>query len=192
MPIFFADLLGLALGAALAWVAAPELARSDGPFVFSRPFTVVLVFATVVWLPIVAYFIAFHDNWSYLYLVPRRQVPSAVDLALVLLAGVTVVVGFSVAAGPLRRHRLGPVLGLILGPGGVTLAALPFAARRLAVSATYAQFHGDFGTEPIGASLLGKGVLLMGTVLVVAVAWTVRSLTRMAADGPSGGEARRR
>jgi hypothetical protein len=183
MPIFFADLLGLALGAALAWVAAPELGRSDGPFLSSRPFTVVLVFATFVWLPIVAYFVAFHGDWSYLYLVPRRQVPSAIDLALVLLAGATVVMGFCVAVGPVRRHRLGPVLGLIVTPGGVTLAALPFTVRRLAVSGTYAQFHGDFGIEPFGASLLGKGVLLMGIVLVSAVAWTVRSLTRMAADG---------
>jgi hypothetical protein len=47
------------------------------------------------------------------------------------------------------------------------------------VSGTYAQFHGDFGTEPIGASLLGKGVLVMGAIVALAVAWTVRSLTHL-------------
>jgi hypothetical protein len=67
----------------------------------------------------------------------------------------------------------------------LAVVALPFAARRLAVSGTYAQFHGDFGTEPIGASLLGRGVLLMAALLGVGIAWTVRSLARMAADARS-------
>jgi hypothetical protein len=58
-------------------------------------------------------------------------------------------------------------------------------ARRLAVSGTYAQFHGDFGTQPIGTSPLGQGVLVMGAILVLAVAWTARSLARMAAESRS-------
>jgi hypothetical protein len=54
--------------------------------------------------------------------------------------------------------------------------------HRLAVSGTYAQFHGQFGTEPIGASTLGKGVLLMGSLLTLGLAWTVRALLTMAAE----------
>ena len=50
------------------------------------------------------------------------------------------------------------------------------------MSGTYAQFHGDFGTEPIGASVLGKGVVLMGVVLALAIAWTVRALLRMGVE----------
>ena len=50
MPIAFAPLFGLALGAVLAWLAAPELARVDGPVVASRPFVVVAAFAVLVWL----------------------------------------------------------------------------------------------------------------------------------------------
>ncbi len=184
MPIPFAHLVGLALGAALAWVAGPALSRSDGPMVASRPFAVVAAFAVLLWLPAVGYFAAFHGDWSYLYLVPWRRIPSAVDLMLVLLAGAAVVLGFCAAVRPMRSRRFGPVLVLIIAPSVVVLAALPLAVHRLAVSGTYAQFHGDFGTEPIGASLLGKGVLLMGIVLVAGVAWTVRCLARMAADLP--------
>ena len=206
MPIVFAGFVGLLLGAALAWFASPLLAtasasaglsagggsrgageafgegRGPGAVLLSRPFRVVLAFAGFVWLPVVGYFVAFHPDWSYLYLVPHRQVPSAIDLTLVLLAGGTVLLGFWAAVGPVRKRHFASILALIAIPGALVVLALPFCIRRLAVSGTYAQFHGDFGTEPIGASLLGKGVLLMGILLAAGVGWTLRSLSRMAGE----------
>jgi hypothetical protein len=181
MPIPFAPLVGLALGAALAWIAAPELSRDDGPIVASRPFGVIVAFAALVWLPAVGYFVAFHGDWAYLYVVPWQRVPSAIDLGLVLVAGAAVVGGFCLAVPAVRKRRIGPVVALVVTPATVSVAALTLAARRLAVSGTFAQFHGDFGTEPIAASTLGKGVLLMGVVVAVGIAWTVYSLLRMAA-----------
>ena len=180
MPIPFAPLVGLALGAALAWIAAPELSRDDGPIVASRQFSVIVAFAALVWLPVVGYFVAFHGDWAYLYVVPWQRVPSAIDLGLVLLAGAAVVGGFCLAVRPLRKRRIGPVVAMVVVPATISACALTFAARRLAVSGTFAQFHGDFGTEPIAASTLGKGVLWMGVVVAVGVAWTVYSLLRLA------------
>jgi hypothetical protein len=185
VPIAFAPFFGLALGAALAWIAAPELVRIDGPVIACRPFAVVAAFAGLVWLPIVGYFVAFHGDWSYLYLYPWQRVPSAVDLGLVLLAGVAVIGGFWLAVRPVRTRRLGPVAALVVAPMAVAVAGLFASARRLGVSGTYAQFHGDFGTQPIGASTLGKGVLVMIVVLALAVAWTGRALLRMAAEAKS-------
>jgi hypothetical protein len=182
VPVPFAHLFGLALGAALAWIAGPELGSSDAPIVASRPFGIVLAFAGFVWLPVVGYFVAFHGDWSYVYLVPWRRVPSAVDLGLVLLAGAAVVGGFCAAVGPVRRRHFTPLVLLTAVPAAIAIAGITLAAHRLAVSGTYAQFHGDFGTEPIGASLLGRGVLLMGAVLAVGVAWTIRALARMTTD----------
>jgi hypothetical protein len=114
--------------------------------------------------------------------VPWQHVPSAVDLGLVLLAGASVVGGFWAAVRPARRGRSGPLVAMVVAPGALAVAGLVAGASRLAVSGTYAQFHGDFGTEPIGASALGKGVLLMGVVVTLAVAWTMRSLLRMGAE----------
>ena len=186
MPIAFAPLIGLALGAALAWLAAPELMRLDGPIIACRPFAVVTAFAGFVWLPVVGYFVAFHGDWSYLYLVAWQRVPSAVDLGLVLFAGATVVGGLLARRRAPAPRKLGPVAALVIVPLAVALAmACRCVARRLGVSGTYAQFHGDFGTEPIGASVLGKGVLLMVTVLALGLAWTVRALLRMAAEARS-------
>jgi hypothetical protein len=185
MPIAFAPLLGLALGAVLAWVAGPELARVDGPVVASRPFAVVAAFAGLVWLPVVGYFVAFHGDWSYLYAVPWRSVPSAVDLGLVLLAGAAVVGGFWAAVPAVKKRRSGAVVAMVASPAAAALVGLALAARRLSVSGSYAQFHGEFGTEPIGASVLGRGVVLMGVVVALAIAWTVRALLRMSAEARS-------
>jgi hypothetical protein len=182
MPIPFAPLVGLALGAALAWIAAPELSRDDGPIVASRPFAVVVAFACLVWLPIAGYFVAFHGDWAYLYVVPWQRVPGAIDLGLVLLAGAAVVGGFCLAVRPVRKRRIGPVVAMVVAPSTISVASLTLAARRLAVSGTFAQFHGDFGTEPIAASTLGKGVLFMGVIVAAAIAWTVHSLLRMASS----------
>jgi hypothetical protein len=182
VPIPFAPLFGLALGAVLAWLAGPELARVDGPVVASRPFAVVLAFAGLVWLPAVGYFVAFHGDWSYLYVVPWQRVPSAIDLGLVLLASAAVVGGFWLAVPSVRKRRPGVAVAMVVAPSTLAVAGLTLTAHRLAVSGTYAQFHGDFGTEPIGASTLGKGVVLMGVVLALAIAWTARVLLRMSAE----------
>ncbi len=182
MPIAFAPFFGVALGAVLAWVAAAELARDDGPIALSRAFAIVAAFTGFVWLPVVGYFVAFHGDWSYLYVVPWRRVPSAIDLGLVLLAGAAVVATYWLSVEPVRKRHLGPVVAAVVAPTAVAVAGLTFAARRLAVSGTYAQFHGGFGTQPIGESPLGKGVLLMGVVLALGVAWTVRWLNRLGAE----------
>lgn len=166
----------------MAWFAAPALARDDGPVALSEPFALTSIFAAVLWLPVVSYFIAFHGDWSYLYLVAWRRVPSAIDLGLVLLSAAAVPAGFYWAAVPVRKQRLGAAAALVATPVAVVVVGLAFAAQRLAVSGTYAQFQGDFGTEPIGASTLGKGVLLMAVALALGVAWTARSLSRMAGE----------
>jgi hypothetical protein len=179
MPIALAPLVGLALGAGLARLAAPELSREDGTIASSRSFAIVAAFAGLVWLPAVAYFLAFHGDWSYLYLVPWRRVPSAVDLGLVLAATLAVLAGFAAAAIPLRRRRPGAAWALMVAPAALALGGLVAAAPRLAVSGTYAQFHGGFGTESIAASVLGKSVALMGLVLALGIGWTAYSLARL-------------
>ena len=185
MPIPFALLIGFAIGAALAWVAAPELARDDGPITLSRPFFVVACFAAILWLPIIGYFVTFHGDWSYLYWVAWQRVPSAADLGLVLLSGGAILGGFCLAASPVRKRRLGPVAVMVAAPGASALIGVALSVHRLAVSGTYAQFHGDFGTEPIAASTLGKGVLLMGAVLTLGLAWVAHSVVRMASEDRS-------
>ena len=176
VPILLAPLAGFFLGVAFAWLARVELGRVDAPVVATRPFNVVLGFAGLVYAPLVGYFVVFHGDWTYGYVTPWRRVPSAVDLAVVLFAGATVLFGMAASAHAARARRLGVVAWLGIVPATICVAVLAWGAKRLAVSATYAQYHGGFGVLPIASSALGRGVLLMGFVLAAGIAWTVRAL----------------
>jgi hypothetical protein len=176
VPIPFAPLLGFVLGVVLAWVSRDELSRDAGPLVATRPVSIALGFAVCVYAPVVGYFVAFHADWSYLYLVPRAEVPSAVDLALVLASGALVPLGLMVAAPAARQKRLTAVIWMASLPAVVAAGVFAWGARRLAVSASYAQYHGDFGTVPLVGSSLGRGVLFMALVTALGVVWSVRSL----------------
>lgn len=182
MPVLFAPLVGFLLGVAFAWAGWAELARDDGPLVASRPFAVVVAFALLVFTPVVGYFALFHGDWAYLYAVPWHDVPSAIDFALVLASGGIVVLGFVAATPLVRRRKLSVVTTLAVVPGSIVIALFSLFARRMSVSATYAQFHGEFGTEPLTSSALGRGVLLMGVLLAAGVAWSVRALWAMSAE----------
>ncbi len=190
MPLPVAPLLGWLLGLWLAWTARGERPdRAPGTpgggrdgagsllfFSLSRPLVVAAALSAFVYAPIVGYFAAFHGDWSYLYVVPWHRVPSALDLVLVLLASATIPAGVAVGLGPARAGRSGLLARWAAGPAVIAVALLAVFARRLATSASYAQFHGGFGLEPITESALGRGVLLAAIVLGVAVAWTARSL----------------
>jgi hypothetical protein len=177
VPIILVHLVGLSLGAAFAWAAGPELARSEKPAALTPAFAVVAAFVAFIWIPVGGYFALFHSDWSYLYLVAQH--PSAIDLALVMLSGACVGGGFLATAKAARKRRLGSLLAAAGVPATIALAGLPVVLRRLSVSATYSQFHGDFGTQPIGSSLLGRAVLVLGALVALGAIWTVRALTRL-------------
>jgi hypothetical protein len=179
VPLPFAWLVAFAMGAAFARVAKGEIARSEGPLVASRPMTIVLGFAAFVFLPVAGYFAAFHGDWAYLYFVSWQSVPSAIDLALVLLAAAMVPAGFVVAVATLRTRQsraIHVVTGFIGVPLALAVVLTVAFSHRLAVSASGAQYQGGFGVEPIATSALGKGVLWALLALVAGAVWAVRSL----------------
>jgi hypothetical protein len=176
MPLPLAPLVGFLVGIGLAWPGRAEFDKDDAPLLASRPVVVAGAFALFVYTPIVAYFVAFHGDWAYLYLVPWGHVPSAVDLTLVVVSGASVPLGTLVASPAARARRLATLVRLGTGPAVLSLALLAWGGRRLAISATYAQFHGDYGTEAITSSSLGRSVLWMGIVAALGVAWSVRAI----------------
>src|SRR5262249_34775178 len=98
MPLPLALPIGLLIGMSLAWLARVELARSEVPLVLARPFLVAAGLGAIVYAPVVAYFVTLHGDWAYLYLVRFTRIPSAVDLALVVVAGAQVPLGFALAS----------------------------------------------------------------------------------------------
>lgn len=180
MPAPFGPLLGFALGVAFAWAAREELAPSQaGGGVGSRSLVIVTLFATMVFAPINAYFLAFEADWSYAYFVDTRRIPSALQFALVLLDAASVPVGFVIAASHAKSRKLVALLTLAAPALLIVLVGLGATANRLGIQASYAQFHGDFGTRSIAGSSLGYALLWMDTLLLLGVAWTGRHVQRV-------------
>ncbi len=176
MPLPLAILVGLVLGMTLAWVARAELARSEVPLVLTRPFLVALGLGAIVFAPVVGYFVALHGDWAYLYLVRSGRVPSAVDLLLVVVAALQVPLGFAIATPWAIAKRGTRILQVNAAIAAVIVIICAVSARRLSVSASFAQYHGGFGAVAIGRSPLGRGILLSWISLALAYAWSFHAL----------------
>src|SRR5260221_6086343 len=180
MPAPLAPFIGFALGVAFAWWSREELARSQSVGgIGSRSLVIVTLFATAVFAPIGAYFLAFEADWSYAYFIDTRRIPSALQLALVLVDAASVPIGFVVAASYARGRKLVPLFTLGTTPAIVALACMALAAGRLGIQASYAQFHGDFGTRPVAGISSGYALLWMAAGLITGVVWTTRHLQRL-------------
>lgn len=176
MPAPFAFLVAFVLGATLAWFARVELARSEAPLVLARPFAIAGGLAVFVFAPVIGYFVAFHGDWAYLYLVEFRRVPSAVDLLLVVLATAQIPIGFAIAAPLARSKQSSRLLVLVAILLAMLTVVSVVAMRRLGTSASFTHFHKGFGAVPIGRSPLGRTVLLAWAVLAAAYAWAVHAV----------------
>jgi len=174
-----APLVGLVLGLLFAWASRAPGARST-PSPSSRALLVVMAFSLLVFAPICSYFLAFSPDWSYAYLVNSERLPGTVDLGLTLVDASSVPVGFLIGAEQLRRRPSANLSRLAFLPVLLTLLFVMVSVRRLGVDASYAQFHGDFGTRPLAGSPLGYSLLWMLSVLGGAAAWTTHCLKGLA------------
>jgi hypothetical protein len=178
MPAPIAPLLGWVVGLTFAWAASEPASRSTSA-PSGKTLLVVILFSLLVYAPICSYFLAFAPDWSYAYLVDSERLPSAVDLALVLVNAASVPVGFLLGARRVQGRALNSLTRLAFAPCVLALLFLAVTIKRLGVEASYAQYHGDFGIQPLAGSPLGYGVLWMLAVLTGAVAWTSHCLRKL-------------
>jgi hypothetical protein len=136
------------------------------------------LFGLLVYGPLTAYFVAFNPDWAYGFVVSTARLPGVADSAVVLASMVAPATGFAVAAHRAAELRVGSLLQLAAIPASVAVVALAVGFSRVAVQATYTQFHGDFGVEPVAGSRLGLSLLWMSAVLAGAIAWTTWCLRR--------------
>jgi hypothetical protein len=179
VPAPAAPLIGFILGVVFAWGASDELGKTAGRVEGSRSLVVATLFSLLVFAPIAAYFLAFAPDWSYAYLVDSQRLPSAVDLGLVLIDALSVPAGFALAARAAGGREVARLMQLAAVPALLAASFLLATAPRLAVAASHAQYHGDFGTRSIAGSPIGYALLWMSAVLVGGVAWTLHSLRRL-------------
>lgn len=171
-----APLFGFTLGVSFAWMARHDIARGAQAALAGRSLAIVALYAVLVFGPACAYFLVLEPDWAGAYLFDAGRRARLVPVAGTLLALVSVPAGFLAAAPATRARRSASVLRLgavtALAAVAVTLALVP----RLSVRATYAEFHGDFGTEPVTQSPLGWGIFWVGLVLGLATLYVSRVL----------------
>ena len=163
----------------MAWLAADDL-RQAPEVATSRSLSVVALFGLLVYAPACAYFLTFSPDWSLSYFVDTQKLPSALEMTLLLTDAASAPLGFCAAAPVARARKAGAVMRIAMAPAVLALAMVVATLRRIRVHATYAQYHGDFGTEPLTGSSLGVALLWVGLVVMLGVAWTawiLRSLS---------------
>jgi len=180
MPVLIALPFGLCLGVAFAWLSRRELRRVTSTEVSSRGLAIAALFALCVLAPVGAYFLAFEPDWCLAYLIDTSQASPALAPALLLLELASVPSGFLLGRRLLEHGGDEASLLRALSAGVVlTLGAVMLGLRRFAVQGSYAQFHGDFGTQPLAGSSLGYAVLLLGFWLAAGVGFAVWNLRRL-------------
>lgn len=178
MPALLAPFVGFALGALLAWMRGLEGESAEDAPLLGRPATVVALFALLVFAPACGYFLFFAGDWACAYLLDTQRIPSAVALVVVLGDAAAVLLGFGLARMRVRERDAFSALLLAAVPSGAALLGLLALLARLRVYATYRQFHGDFGAEPLAGGPLGYAVLWMDLLLVAGMLVAARALGR--------------
>ncbi|RYZ02171.1 MAG: hypothetical protein EOO73_32635 [Myxococcales bacterium] len=177
MPVLVALPLGLCLGVSFAWLSRRELRRVTSEL-GSRGLAIAALFGLFVLAPVSAYFLAFEPDWCLAYLLDTSQATPALAPALVVVALATVPSGFLFGRWLLERDEA-TLLRALLALVVATLGAIMLGLRRFAVQGSYAQFHGDFGTQPLAGSSLGYAILVLGFWLTAGLVFAVWNLRRL-------------
>jgi hypothetical protein len=171
LPIPTLFLLAFASGTAAAIASRRELRVSPRPALLSRGFGALALFLGLVLVPVSAYFYVFHGDWSLLYLVDVRSIPSAVALVGFVLEGLVGAAGF-VAGAALVRAQREVLAGVLAGTVAALAGGLVLLVRdRLSVVGSLAQYRGGFGLEPFGDGPVAVGGLTMGAILVIGLVY---------------------
>lgn len=176
MPAPTGPLLGLLLGALFARSRSEEKRRDRSGL---EPLSLVTLFALLIFGPVAAYYMALEPYWAYAYFIESVPRMSALNAVILLLDVASVPFGFWLVTRASAAQRVGTLTRLVGLPVlGICLFFGVFF-QRLSVQATYAQFHGDFGTRPVAGSPLGHALLWTTLILVASSSWTVFALRRL-------------
>lgn len=178
MPVLVALPFGLCLGVTFAWFARRELRRVTSEL-GGRGLVIATLFGALVLAPVSAYFLAFEPDWCLAYLVDTSQATPALTPGLLLFLLGSVPGGFLLGRLLLARGDEASLLRALVGLVVATLGAVMLGLRRFAVQGSYAQFHGDFGTQPLAGSSLGYAVLVLGFWLTAGLVFAVWNLRRL-------------
>jgi hypothetical protein len=137
---------------------------------------VIALFAALVFAPICAYFLIFAADWSLVYVVDSRSVPSALALVLVVADAASVIVGAEITLRLIQRGAQTTAAALVAAVLAPAALFILLFRSRLNVEGTFHQVQNDFGTQPVVSGPLGYALLWMALLLAAGLALTARTL----------------
>ena len=179
MPALVAPLLGLALGALLAWLRRRELTRF-APREARQAFGLVLAYALLLLTPAAAFLLVVARDWSLGFLVDGARVPSALYLVLLMVDAGSFPLGYFTAARAIRRGAPRVALGLAGVAAALAVVVLVPGGSALRFDASYQQLQQRFGTRPVFGGPLGFTLGWLSAGLVVGWALLGDALRRSA------------
>lgn len=167
MPLPSLVFFTFAVGALAALAGRVELRVSPRPAFVTQTHLAFVLFASLVVVPISAYFYIFHGDWFLLYTIDVATIPSAVALVAFVLEVAFGSAGFLFAASLIRSGK-DPFAGVLVLLG-LVLAAGPIVwwRDRLAVVGSAAEFQGQFGLTDFAPGPVLQAAIVMGAILFV-------------------------
>jgi hypothetical protein len=179
VPIPLLICCGTLLGLAFARAVQELLIGSTAAPYASPAFAIVTAHGLLVLGPLAGVSAAIAPDWALSYWIDSQRSPAILETLSVIAAAMSAPAGYLWGAALTARRRLNR-LSRHIAIGSV-LALLLCAAlwKRITIQATYAQFYGNFGLQPLQGTELGYVILWMLLVLGLASTWTLYSLFKL-------------
>ncbi|WP_428264363.1 hypothetical protein [Haliangium sp.] len=146
--------------------------RAHGAFA-PPAFTLVLMFAVVVMLPVSAYLYWMHSAWSWLYLIDPAGVPGVMAVPVVVAVVGALVGSWLVAALLLRADRERTLWGAMAGVGLTLVISTAALSGRIGAYGSFEVFRAG---EAVGLLEVKLGYVLITLFLGVGAAAAFVSL----------------
>jgi hypothetical protein len=153
------------------FAAQTELGRQRS-VLRSQSVWIVVLFALLVYGPGCMTVLAHSPDWAVSYVFPPSFLRTLFTQSLSLLNLVAPVVGF-ILSNPRPGQSLSSRSTRLIGVACTVLAlGIASALPRLSVVGTYHEYHQNFGTQRLGSSIVGYGLLVFAVLLSATAIWT--------------------
>jgi hypothetical protein len=166
--LIFSVLVGLVF----ATCARQQFTGGAAPW--GRELAAVMIFEAIVLQPVALYYYLVYPDWSWMYFVDARRLPSGISILVLLAHVATLLGGYLGGWALLRAGKLRALLGTV---AGLTLALIIFiivCRGRLFASGSFAQWHGGHppsaGEDKLAWALVVTAIGVSTAIVVVGLA----------------------
>lgn len=165
--------IALSTGVLAANAGREEVRHSADPLWRMEAFLAYAIFVTMVLLPTVIYFYAFHGDWFLSYSIETERAPWAWGIVTVTVVAGLSVLGFRLGALLCREGRDTLLRRTAIVGFAAAVAVWPTLWHRIRVVGSHREFTRDYGLTGYFQSPAFYAGMVMLILLVASFAWVV-------------------